>query len=149
MAKLTETIDRLVTALADDIIAAVRDIPLDELAALTGKGIKVDAMRPATKAVRRKNATKERAPAPPKAPPVVRDHSAAMSVAQRFFEERGQRGATAPQLHEVLEAGGLAQTSDAADVISLLVARGVVGDAGFRRTTGSGTAAVYVRTPAQ
>lgn len=149
MPKLTETIERLVTALTDDVIAAVRDVPLDELAIMTGASSAPEVPRPATRAAPERHVIRRRPPpaAPPKEPPAIYDESAALDAAQRFFEERGQRGATAPQLGEVLEAEGFAQASDASNVIDLLVSRGVVGDAGFRRTTGSGTAPVYIVTP--
>ncbi|HVJ89086.1 MAG TPA: hypothetical protein VM580_04725 [Labilithrix sp.] len=144
MSKFRETVERLVAGLAGDIMAVIRDAPLTELAALTANGTKVRPNRPVVKVARAKSATKKRASAPSKPPSVVRDDAAAMGVAQRFFEERGQRGATPPQLAEALAAQGLAQTSDAAHIIKLLIEQGVINDAGFRRTTGSGTAPVYV-----
>ena len=140
MAKLRETIDRLVAALATDIIAALRDVPLTEMTTLVSNGAGVPARKPAAKVARRKSSAKNRSARTSKSAAAVREPDpAAIAAAEGFFVQRGQRGATAAQLREALGPQGEGAATDADVVISLLVDRGVLRDAGFRRTTGTGT----------
>lgn len=165
MPDLEETIRRLSASFAEEIIAALRDVPLDDLIALSADGADGMARRetmlsplataapvsPRARATRaRRNAQRPaKAPADTAAKPESQPQEAALSVttidaAERVFAERGSRGATAAQLGDALAAQGVAVAHVAADVIRALVERDVIRDAGFRRTTGQGTAPVFV-----
>jgi hypothetical protein len=145
MAGLRETLDRLVTVFAAQIIAVLRDAPLDEVLALTARSVPVQngGETTATAAPTRRPRAKKTAK---KAAPLQTDPMA-VAAAERFFAERGTKGATEPQLHEALAAQGFAASNGAAGVIPMLVERAIIRDAGFRRTTGKGTAPVYVVSP--
>lgn len=148
MVTLRETIDRLASSLADNIVAALRDAPLSELMLLTANGQKArsrqeatDLARPTNKATK-KRATRTRAPKAPSPP--ARPDPVLLDAAAAFLTERGRKGATAPQLQEHLKARGFEQSAGMTDLVSILAERGVIRDAGFRRTTGNGTASVYL-----
>lgn len=150
MPDLRKTLDRLVASFAEDIIAAVKNVPLNELVALTSKGAEhkggrapATGTRIGTGTTRRIRST--RAPRAKKAPAAAQIDSSVTEVVAQFFAERGSRGATEPQVDETLSRQGL--NVPPGDVIRVLVERGVIRDAGFRRTTGKGTAPVYVLAP--
>jgi hypothetical protein len=153
MAKLAETIERLVTTLASDIIAAIKDVPLNELMALgvrpsvRGASGAPPAAAPETSAPRRgrgakarSNGAKRKAKAPP---PPARPDPKMIDAIVGYLTERGKSGATPHQVHEHLKASGFEPTG-VNDVVVGLAERGIVRDAGFRRTTGKGTAPVFV-----
>ncbi len=170
MPGLQEKLAALVSSFADDVIAALRRAPLDEVMALTGNRSRLEAApepartkqrrapsaapRPKEAAARPKEAAahpkeaaarpKERAARPKEAAAPVVDISPLIGAAERVFAERGSRGATALQLQDALAAEGLSPAEAAGDVIRLLVEREIIRDAGFRRTTGQGTAPVFV-----
>jgi hypothetical protein len=150
MSKLRETIDRLVSTLAADVIAALREVPLEELTALAGKrrhqGRSDSRTDGAPKSVRSKRPPQKRAPrSSSKSVPTAPD-ATVVDAAQRFFAERGRRGATEPQVYEALKAQGIMLGDDAAGLVRVLLEKNAIHDAGFRRTTGTGTAPVYVLT---
>ncbi|HVH40737.1 MAG TPA: hypothetical protein VM925_00285 [Labilithrix sp.] len=141
MASLRETLDRLVSAFTEEIVETLRNVPLSEMMVLTAGRTNAHPGRRASTASRskgtaRKRYTKTELPVPPG--PNVLD------AAQRFFGERGHRGATEAQMHEGLKVHGVVLADNASGVIEALVERGAIRDAGFRRTTGKGTAPVYV-----
>lgn len=68
-----------------------------------------------------------------------------INAALEFFEMRGSKGATAVQVDEHLKASGF---EGDLDVVAPLLERGEIRDAGIRRATGKGTAAVFVRSEA-
>lgn len=142
MPDLRETLGCLVASFAEDIIAALRNAPLSEVMALTAEGSIRHDDGPVVTGPRRKRAS------PPKSAPgaadAVRVESLSVDEVERFFAERGARGATEPQVQEMLDRKGVRTACSAADLIRVLVERGVLRDAGFRRTTGTGTAPVFV-----
>ncbi|WP_146653936.1 hypothetical protein [Labilithrix luteola] len=77
------------------------------------------------------------------APAPARLDQKRITAALDFFEMRGSKGATAVQVDEHLKASGF---EGDVDVVTALVERGDVRDAGIRRATGKGTAAVFVRS---
>lgn len=144
MPNLRETIDRLVSEFATDIMAALREVPIGELTSAVGFTTDTQG---APRSTRRPPSPRSKGDIPPKndatspAPPDPR----IAEVAAVFFEARGSKGATVVQLHEHLKDRSFAPSPEAvADVVSTLAQRGVIRDAGFRRTTGSGTAPVFV-----
>jgi hypothetical protein len=142
MPALKDTLDQLVSTFAEDIIAAIRDVPLDELVGSTSNVGLPRAPRPARSAPPRKSTLKKPAAVEVSSGPPA---SIVVDEVERFFDQRGQKGATASQVDEHLRAGGFPHVDGASqEVIGLLVERGAIRDAGFRRTTGSGTAPVYV-----
>lgn len=162
MPDLEETIRRLSASFADEIIAALRNVPLNELLALTSERdgdaapeAEVEAKpatdRPRARRTRGKTATPRdaqgaavtRAPRESRQEPSQVLAAATIDAAERVFMERGSRGATAVQLSEALAAQGV-PPPQVADVIRVLVEREIIRDAGFRRTTGQGTAPVFV-----
>ena len=145
MAGLQETLDRLVSAFAAEIITVLRDTPLDEMLALTENGSAIHNGKKATAAPVRRPRAKRAASNHEAAAPLPLD-AMAVDAAERFFAERGTRGATEPQLFEALAAQGFAVPDEGARMIATLVERALIRDAGFRRTTGKGTAPVYVRS---
>ena len=156
MPALEETIRRLSASFADEIIAALRNVPLDELLALSADGDVAAEAKPATarsKARRARTSTPRRAdeaadarPLPKPLPERSREAPAAATIdaAERVFAERGARGATVVQLGDALAAQGVPGEGVVDEVIRVLVERELIRDAGFRRTTGQGTAPVFV-----
>jgi hypothetical protein len=153
MPDLEETIRRLSASFAEEIIAALKGVPLDELIALSDESDGRHDTRPVV-ASRLQRSRPKRSPSHPTSealdarvlPDPARETLSAseLEAAERIFAERGSRGATAAQLGEVLAAQGISRPDAAADVIRALVEREVIRDAGFRRTTGQGTAPVFV-----
>jgi len=130
-------------------MAALRDVPIEELIALSEYEQDLGAPRRTPKVAqpRRRSAPRPAPPAPertiePAGPALVTE--AEIEAADRVFAERGSRGATPAQLQDALAAKGLPARGDVSDVLRLLVEREIIRDAGFRRTTGQGTAPVYV-----
>lgn len=163
MPDLEETLRRLSASFADEVIAALREVPIDELMTLAADGRDYQSSRlapdPVVRSRRPPRVAEPRAPARqaanavearPRAEPVeVRLTSSVIDVGERLFADRGSRGATVAQLADALTAQG-AHPATAPDVIRVLVEREVIRDAGFRRTTGQGTAPVFVHvTPAR
>jgi len=156
MPALEETIRRLSASFADEIIAALRNVPLDELLALSADGEVAAEAKPATRqsrARRARSSTPRRAneeadarPRPKPLPAPSREAPAAATIdaAERVFAERGARGATVVQLGDALAAQGVSREGFGDEVIRVLVERKLIRDAGFRRTTGQGTAPVFV-----
>lgn len=147
MPDLEEAIRRLSASFANEVIAALRNVPLEELLALSADGgQRQDKRAPAAPArTRRTRGTSSPRSANeaveiPSAAAVEGPSASALDEAERLFAERGSRGATVTQLADALAAEGV----EAADVIRVLVERGSIRDAGFRRTTGKGTAPVFV-----
>lgn len=170
MPKLVETLDRLVSSFANDVMTLIRNGQIEELIHLTAPGTTVTAPLKKTTAATRakadaptstvasrgKNGRGQAAPRTPQAPrtqskpartrraaaaPVVPD-AASLQTAIAYFAARGGKGATAYQLAEHLAAQGIAASG--ASVTELLLQQGAIRDAGFRRTTGKGTAPVFV-----
>jgi hypothetical protein len=136
---LSDTLSRLASDFASQVFAALRSASLDELTELAGRSVVEKSpaapKRQATlkKRVERRTAVKTIAAAPKAAL-----DGKLTSAALEFFAERGSKGATAAQLSEHL------QSADGAEVVSNLASNGFIRDAGIRRATGKGTAAVYV-----
>ena len=164
MPDLQETIRRLSASFADEIIAALRNVPLNELLALSSErdgdvapevAAKAEAKpatdRPRARRTRARTSTARgaeqstlaRPSREPRQEPSQAPAAATIDAAERVFVERGSRGATAVQLSDALAAQGV-PPPQVADVIRVLVEREVIRDAGFRRTTGQGTAPVFV-----
>ena len=129
---LRQKINALTMAFAADVVRALRGVPVQELAALSGK--KVIVHRTAAKRVAAKKPRPRSAAAPL--------DGNAVKAALEFFQDRGLKGATDVQVQEHLRVRGF--VSATADVLSELAARGAIRDAGIRRATGKGTAPVYV-----
>lgn len=153
MPDLRETLEMLVAAFVEDVLAAIKDIPLDELlegAARRANGERTDDDARLPRKPRRPK--REKMPPKPRSAAVSRAPETAIVVDEigRFFEQRGRKGATASQVDEHLRASGFVGVDGAVrEVIGLLVEQGSIRDAGFRRTTGTGTAPVYVVPPAR
>lgn len=81
--------------------------------------------------------------AKPVAPVPARLDPKRINAALEFFEMRGSKGATAVQVDEHLKSSGF---EGEIDVVAPLLERGEIRDAGIRRATGKGTAAVFVRS---
>ncbi|MBX3218134.1 MAG: hypothetical protein KF850_39370 [Labilithrix sp.] len=163
MAHLRETLDRLIAAFTDDVIAALRRTPLDEMLTISRKrGVgptstststsspsraRAPAKKP-TEAKRTKPRPAGRAEEPnvaPEVPALTREVPAiATDTAERIFVERGRRGATESQLVEALEEQGISLGGAGKGAIQALVERAIIRDAGFRRNTGKGTQPVFV-----
>ena len=149
MPDLEDVLRRLSASFAEEVIAALREVPLEDLLALSDEGGARD--RPAAPARARRPRPKKMAVdivdgRRPDASADGRPSTDVLEAAERLFVERGARGATAAQLAELLAARGVAVADGAADVIRTLVERESIRDAGFRRTTGNGTAPVFVTT---
>ena len=145
---LSHKISALTTAFAAEVVRALRSVPVQELAALSGKRLSAPpapqtiAARPAARPVAVKVKAKAKAKAnhvKGTAPPLDRQ---AVSAALDFFVDRGRKGATGVQVLEHLRISGF--VSGTAEVLSDLAASGAIRDAGIRRATGKGTAPVYV-----
>lgn len=107
---------------------------------------KPPAKKPAAKSVSAKKIPAKK-PATKRAPAAeARLDREVRFAALSFFADRGSKGATAHQLGVHLTELGLGSK---ADVIGSLATEGVIRDAGFRRSTGTGnkTATVYVSGP--
>lgn len=141
---LCETLDRLTSDFARQVIAALRNASLDELAA------RAPAAAPAAQP--RRGATARVAVA--RGPRTARAEKVAAALPQsvttpetrsaalRVLEHRGSRGATASQLEAELSLQGFATASD---LMQSLVESGLVKDSGFRRASGgNATSPVYV-----
>lgn len=70
-----------------------------------------------------------------------------IEAAIELFTERGRKGATAVQLESLL--GSALPVGGSERLVAALLELGKIRDAGFRRTTGKGTAPVYELAPAQ
>ena len=143
---LSHKISALTTAFAAEVVRALRSVPVQELAALSGKRLSAPpapqtiAARQAARPVAVKVKAKAKADhVKGTAPPLDRQ---AVSAALDFFVDRGRKGATGVQVLEHLRISGF--VSGTADILSDLAARGAIRDAGIRRATGKGTAPVYV-----
>ncbi|MBX3215513.1 MAG: hypothetical protein KF850_25975 [Labilithrix sp.] len=161
MAHLRETLDRLIAAFTDDVIAALRRTPVDEMLTISRKrGVRATATStttttstaPATPS-RTRGPARERTEARRTKPPAGRAAVAVMAgevpaiatdTAERIFAERGRRGATESQLVEALEEQGISLGGAGKGAIQALVERAIIRDAGFRRNTGKGTQTVFV-----
>lgn len=148
---LRETLDRLTSDFARQVIAALRNASLDELAARAPAAAAVARPRRgatpghrARVAVARSPRTpRVAAPAAPAAPlPQSVTTPEMRSAALDVLEQRGSKGATATQLEAELSLQGFPVT---ADLVPSLVASGLVKDSGFRRASGgNATSPVYV-----
>jgi hypothetical protein len=144
MSDIKDALRRLASDFAEQIIDAVRRASLDELAALKPTIDTELAAPPPSREGRR-----TRAKSPPQRPKSskrerVQLDAATIKAAERFFAERGDRGATEGQVYEALSAQGLPLVVGASELVQDLVGREVLRYAGFRRTTGRGSAPVYV-----
>ncbi|MBX3263749.1 MAG: hypothetical protein KF782_29015 [Labilithrix sp.] len=147
MAHLRETLDRLIAAFADDVIAALRRTPLDEMLAVSQKRGAHPTPAPTAAPSRARLPARKRFDAKrTKLPAAGKGEvpSIATDTAERIFAERGRRGATESQLVEALEEHGILLGGAGHDAIQALVERAIIRDAGFRRNTGKGTQPVFV-----
>ena len=152
----SQKITALTAAFVAEVVCALRAVPIQELAALSGRpftaqagsapGSRESPARPPARPVRAKAASaRPKASADPEtaraaAPPDPH----AVQAALDFFVNRGARGATGVQVLEHLRTNGF--EDGGADVMTELAARGAIRDAGIRRATGKGTAPVFVTT---
>jgi hypothetical protein len=141
MNELQATIERLSSAFADDLLRTLRQLPLEEMIRLVG------GQPSQRKAVVPSSAPKQGAPRA--SAPSRPSNAESEQALYRFFEASGQRGATAQQAYRHLQENGDREVAigTTSKLIDSLVSRGVLRDAGFRRTTGNGTAPVFVFTP--
>jgi hypothetical protein len=136
---------RITSEFTAQILEALREASLEELSA---------RRKSQPRAVAKKKRSTKAAPAPKvkvarpskvEKPKARRAPDAGLTrTATSFFAERGRKGATADQLTAHFAEHGLAEQGEA--VLEELARAGVVRDAGFRRSTGTGhrTMAVYV-----
>lgn len=150
--RLRDTIERLTSDFAEQVVAALRDASLEELAARSSRSAAATPPPRRSTAPRASSRTKSR-PATRATPRAGDDDGAttqvvtALSAAVRsaaldILAERGRKGATEGQLSADLAGQGLPPVRD---LMRLLAERGDVRDTGFRRASGGHTtAAVYV-----
>lgn len=148
---LRDTLDRLTADFARQVIAALQDASLDELAGRSAAGARETARGRAERPPRAPRAARApRAGAPratteaPRAEPAATASATPemKAAALRILEGRGHKGATGTQLEAELSLQGFAPASD---LMSSLVESGAVRDTGFRRASGGkATSAVYV-----
>ena len=133
---LRQKLARLASDFASQVIDALRASSLEELTQLADNG--ASRAEPVVKSV------KKRAPKEKKAAPRDDAFDQQLTMAAlAFYDERGNRGATAQQLDAYLTELGLAPT---ADVVRVLADRGAIRDSGFRRAAGkNATAPVFIR----
>ena len=145
---LTDTMARLRAEFSTQLMEVVQVASREELAARRALSSPISPIR-STPA---EAAPAKRKPGRPRKNPIVVPAAAAkhevstamIAASERYFGERGNKGATATQLATFLAEHGL---STNADVIAELTSRGTIRDAGFRRSTGVGnkTSAVFVK----
>ena len=157
VSRLRETLDFLIASFAEDVVTALRNVPLSELLALSANGDSRSTVAPKRRgspasATPRRPSKSEPSPRPSKsaprhpskrAPP-GRVEPLAVERAERFFVERGTRGATQAQMRDVFEAQGQALPEDDGALVRLHVERQIIRNAGIRRATKNGLAPVFV-----
>ena len=136
---LTDTMARLRAEFSAQLMEVVQLASREELQARRAHSAPAPAAAPEKRKPGRPRKNPIAAPAPKH-----EVSSAMLAASERYFGERGNKGATATQLAAFLSEQGMATD---ADVIAALTTRGSIRDAGFRRSTGVGnkTSAVFVK----